>query len=271
MTATLLLLMAAGCAWPRLDDRASPADALFPHGDDYDTAARHGSDALSRGVDVCGECHGRTASSAPTCASCHDAYPHPAGWRAGEIHGEGLAVKDADRSECESCHEVEGSVAAGEYNCHACHGSYPHSDTWGDAGNHGAYVLARAGATAVCGPCHGPDLEGQGDAKACRECHDSYPHGDTWAEPAAHGAQALDGIEPCQGCHATKGAWDGGVAGVACARCHASFPHSDDWLSAHLGAVGERGAGTCLGCHEAGDGAATMVAPCGASCHGGER
>lgn len=274
MTAAVLLL-ALGCAVPRLEERPSSETAVFPHDADYDLGAAHGSDSLRIGTEICGSCHQLEGEpdgplgSPPACAECHDSYPHEPGWRAGAVHGVGLSGEDADRTACLACHEGEGLQAATDHGCTSCHGSYPHEADWAQAGQHGLYGLASPDPAVVCGSCHGSALQGSDTAPACAECHDSWPHETGWADPAAHGPVASADLSGCSGCHATEGSWDGGPVGVACARCHASYPHTDDWGADHLPAALLAGETICLRCHEAGDGPSTMVALCARSCHGG--
>ena len=58
------------------------------------------------------------------------------------------------------------------------------------------------------------------------------------------------------------------MAGVPCAGCHPSYPHAEDWLDTHGAPVSVAGDGPCMGCHDPGDGAASLVARCTTACHG---
>lgn len=240
--------------------RSEPTGAVsFPHPDDYERGALHGSDSLSAGTGACLSCH-REDSTAPTCASCHDDYPHPKGWLAGSTHGHGLTGDGgaAGRADCATCHGKDELKAP---ECASCHGSYPHPDGWALADHHGDEAQSRG--TAACAGCHGADLGGTPEAPSCASCHASFPHPPGWSDPSVHGHADLG---TCAACHGDLGT--GGVSGVACSRCHADYPHPAGWDAGHLSAVERAGERSCLSCHEAGVGPTLPVA-CGAACHGG--
>lgn len=270
----VLLLVTLACAEPRLDAaRPTSATAVFPHDDDFAAGEHHGAAWLEAAPGRCTDCHPTRAASAegpPACASCHDAYPHPSGWRAGAEHGAGLSGEDADRSACLACHEVPGSTATDQAGCSHCHASYPHPTGWAEAGVHGVVAAAGPDPAIVCGSCHGGELQGTATTPACAECHPAYPHAETWSEPTEHGAAALTDLEGCVACHVSDDGGPGGAVGVACSRCHAPYPHPEDWLRAHLDSALLVGEAVCLRCHLAGDGPDTVVATCATRCHGGE-
>lgn len=237
-----------------LDPAPQPVgEVRFPHPEGFDEG--HGALALELGTSACLDCHVEGAT-APTCASCHEHYPHAEGWVAGSVHGQ--------QKTCLGCHKAEGS----EVSCTSCHASYPHAAGWAEAGVHGAYALKRPDSAVVCGPCHGDDLRGGAIEVGCSSCHESYPHAEGWE--SAHGEQGAEGAEDCIACHTDPvdaTSWTGGISGVACARCHSSYPHSEDWPSGHIAGVSVSGEAVCMRCHEPGDGPEQV--PCGASCHGG--
>ena len=279
MRTPLLLALLMGCATPRLDPRPSGDGPIFPHVADYDQGRLHGRDQLDGSPDRCTGCHeleapadkdNVPAGTPPACGGCHADWPHAAGWRAGSVHGEGLAGEDADRSACLDCHEAPGLVASTTFACNSCHASYPHAENWAEAGQHGVYAAGSPDPVAVCGSCHGAALEGVEPATACVECHESWPHSEDWAEPTQHGAAAQLDKTRCEGCHATAGVWNGGAVDLACARCHATYPHPGDWGLTHLASTLQVGEDICLRCHNVGDGPPTMVATCAKRCHGGE-
>jgi len=258
----------AGCAELWVPAPAPNPDAVFPHPRNYERGLVHGADALPFDEGGCLACHRDGSTTAPRCAECHDSYPHPVGWRAGALHGTPL-LSDAgpDVESCEECHLRAGLQATENVPCTLCHASYPHPQGWALAGMHGTYALERGDAEALCGTCHGAGLEGGNAGVACDRCHTTYPHPSGWADPSEHGATALLDLSTCLGCHGEDGG--GGRARVPCTRCHPTFPHPADWPETHPTAADRIGESICLGCHEPGDGPATMVALCGARCHGG--
>lgn len=257
MTA-LLFLLGCGLLPPESSDTGVP----FPHADAYKEPTAHGAEALKYGEASCEGCH-RQGATAPLCSSCHEAYPHYAGWLGGEDHGEHLTGEAGAllREPCMKCHGTDGLQAP---SCTTCHASWPHPEGWKEAGNHGVYALARGG-TASCANCHGAELQGDDDAPACTTCHAGYPHPTDWATAAKHGA-VTDRTE-CWLCHG-EGGTTGGTTGVTCRTCHSSYPHPADWATSHYATVSKLGEQVCSGCHEAGFAPFPMVASCGGSCHG---
>lgn len=152
MSAALLLWLAA-CS-TGTPEATTETGVEFPHAEGYDAAAAHGAEALDRGTGACLSCH-REGAQAPSCTSCHEGYPHPAGWLSGATHGAGLSGTggEAAREPCAACHGVEGSTAP---SCTSCHTSWPHPAGWELGGQHGVWAMARGSATAACGSrCHG--------------------------------------------------------------------------------------------------------------------
>jgi predicted CXXCH cytochrome family protein len=89
----------------------------MPHPANY--LAAHGEQAMNQPA-TCEACHSRKNPAKPQaahastnfCASCHDAYQHPAGW----VAGHGTKV-DAT---CATCHTMQGQP--GQHNaCASCH------------------------------------------------------------------------------------------------------------------------------------------------------
>lgn len=260
----VLAFLLACTATPGSDSAAAnPKGIPFPHDDAYKAATAHGPDVQTYGADACFGCH-REGATAPTCASCHEVYPHETGWLDGAVHGARLTgdAGKPGREACGACHGAEGLQAP---SCTSCHASWPHPTDWGKAGNHGTYVLARGDAASACGNCHGATLAGEGDAPSCTKCHTTYPHAAGWREPTAHGA-TVDYTE-CWLCHGDSGA-TGGTADVSCQDCHSSFPHPADWATTHFGTAAKLGESVCMGCHEAGSAPFPVLAACGSSCHG---
>jgi hypothetical protein len=264
----VVFVVLAGCAELWVPAPASNPDARFPHPPDYERGAVHGADALPLDEAGCMACHRDSSDTAPACTSCHDSFPHPVGWRAGARHGTPLlGPTGADLRPCEECHLQPGMQATDEVPCTLCHASFPHPDDWALGGIHGTHAIGSGDPRALCGTCHGADLGGGNVGVACDLCHTAYPHPTGWADPSGHGASALADLSSCLGCHGEGGT--GGPAEVPCTRCHPTFPHAANWPAAHLTAADRVGEAVCLGCHEPGDGPATMVALCGARCHGG--
>lgn len=246
-----------------LEAPADPAGAIpFPHASGYDVGTVHGAEALSVGTATCATCHREGARARP-CSSCHDGYPHVAGWLDGGTHGVGLTGETgaAAREPCAACHGVDGSAAP---SCTSCHASWPHAEGWALAGSHGLYAISRGSAEAACGSCHGSSLEGSDTAPSCTSCHADYPHSASWADPSVHGNADLT---TCASCHGEGGT--GGTAEVACSRCHATYPHAADWnTTGHWTTVEAVGQAVCLDCHGEQEGP-TLPVTCGTSCHGG--
>jgi len=260
-----LALALTGC-WVLADERQGPIEgAVFPHADGYDAPELHGVAALGSQGGTCERCHAEAGEVTPTCTTCHETYPHPEGWIAGAVHGEGTWGAGGSVRECNACHEYSGLQTAVDLPCDGCHASFPHGMSWEIS--HDTYTRDRGSAVAVCGPCHGEDLAGGSVDISCTECHADYPHAADWASPEAHGVAALADSTSCLACHSTDGS--GGSSGVDCSLCHTAWPHSSRWDEEHLGVAGTLGEGPCLDCHEPGDGPATMVATCARSCHGG--
>jgi hypothetical protein len=243
---TPLALMA--CAVLESPPSGGDGSLGFPHPADYDLGPAHGAEA-ARSQAACLDCHAVPGSSAPSCASCHEAYPHLEGW---------IREHGASELACEGCHAVEGLQATDRWGCDSCHAAFPHGASWERPEQHGAWFTARGAEEALCSGCHE-------DMADCSDCHEAYPHASGWSLPERHGAQALLDTEVCASCHGAD--FSGGTTKVACSTCHASYPHPADQLRAHLPAsrVGEA---VCLRCHEPGDGPATVQASCSASCHG---
>ena len=269
------LLLVAGCAI--LPDRPTAStDATWPHADNYG-GGLHGVDALKDDA-RCDACHGGRAPTGPACDTCHPDYPHPAGWRAGDAHGQDRSPKATARTEmqdpliatkssCMPCHGDPLLTAGRDWSCTSCHASYPHPAAWGQAAQHGLAALARGDIDASCGSCHAePD---QPVAAFCWTCHADYPHAEGWDDGQTHGAAWNVNEAACTTCHGEGGA--GGKVGVTCARCHAVWPHPSDFASTHVAQAAKVGEPVCLTCHEGAEAPATMIATCSPACHGGGR
>ena len=262
----VLLLGLAGCGIQR-EPAAGDPDGVFAHPEGYEES--HGL-AADGGLSPCGTCHGlRTddpvlgaTPAAPACRSCHAAYPHPASFSSGLVHGPSWTL---DPTVCSACHGEDGTRQAGgtaRGQCVGCHSTYPHAPGWETIEGHGAALRAR-GPTA-CQGCHGTDGAAISEA-ACTECH-LAPHPAGFADPAAHSAVYDAAPEACASCHAAEAGIDGRRL---CASCHDLFPHPADWASHHAGPAQRRGDGACLTCHDEGLDGPTLPVSCGVGCHDG--
>ncbi len=255
-----LLAILAACNVPRPGGGGLTVGASFPHPGGWSEGEAHGAAALADGVPACVACHREGAADARPCTACHAIWPHPAGFRDGSVHGAAACEEGtAGCLPCAACHEDPELVAARDHACTSCHASYPHADGW----SHGAWAAARGEARAPCGACHGDD---KGDPTSfCGTCHAAWPHAVGYADPSAHGADWREAPSSCSTCHGAQG--EGTATSPACSRCHAGFPHPDGW--SHLAGATRLGEGTCLACHEAGDGPSGVPATCAPTCHGG--
>jgi hypothetical protein len=258
--AFLLMAGLAACQIPRDEGTGGPSGASFPHPEGWAEGALHGASALLKGTAACTTCH--QDGGAVPCATCHTVYPHPAGFRDGSAHGNASCEEGtAGCLPCAACHENPTLVASRTAHCTACHASYPHASDWDSA--HGPWAVGRGEARAPCGPCHG-DASGS-PAAYCGTCHTAWPHPVGYADPTSHGAGWAKDPPSCGVCHGSHG--EGTASSPACSRCHAGFPHTDGW--SHLAQATRLGEGTCLACHEAGDGPAGVPTTCAPVCHGG--
>jgi hypothetical protein len=288
----------------RVNDWGTASEGIFPHGSDYVTPAGHGSDFLALGAPACVACHNlepaseqgnlagqageglpRARGEAPSCTSCHAAYPHPQVTESRPwSHGIGTytpkgraAAREGDgRAACDRCHSTPGLQTSASLACDSCHLSWPHPTDW--AATHGAWTLGVGSAPAACGACHGEDLGGGTVGIACTDCHAEWPHPAGYAEASGHAVAASAAPDRCHACHGgsvaggarSPEALSGGKVGVACARCHDSFPHPSDWSRAHMPMVARMGEDSCLGaCHGVGEGPEIPLLGCAPTCHGG--
>lgn len=261
---TLVFVLSTGCAVPVPRESTSGG---FPHPAGY--ADNHGADSLAEGAS-CLSCHSvepdalvqGVSPQAPSCKSCHEAFPHEAGYGTTAAHG---ADWLADATRCADCHGAGGERAPVDLSrgqCVACHAGYPHPSGWETAAGHGAAVLDR-GTDQACTSCHTKDGE---DPATCASCHPAYPHTEGWASGAAHGAASQAGTSCGESCHPADPAT--AAPRLACQSCHDLFPHADGWPVGHIPVVQARGEAVCQGCHEAGTPAGgPMPVSCAAACH----
>lgn len=264
--ALALLLFVVSCAQPT---QRPTTEGSFPHPADY-AHGTHGVDSLAEGASCLG-CHavedGQQVQGAtpvaPSCRSCHEAFPHEAGYGTTPEHG---AAWLAEGSTCADCHGEAGETAPAERTsgqCTACHASFPHPAGWAEASGHGAAVLSRR-SPAACLSCH--DAEGPAEA-ACETCHAVYPHPEGWGEPTGHAAAYTAGTSCGTSCHPSDAAAAG--SRLTCQGCHDLYPHAEGWPDGHIRVVQSRGEGACATCHDSGELAGgVMPVSCAASCHG---
>jgi hypothetical protein len=138
-------LECATCHTP--DESVTPQDHLV------NWLTRHGAEGAAEQDSRCAMCHGRIASPAPDCQSCHNGdqvfFPHPRNYIS--RHGQDAHLSDL---RCATCHDVQN-------DCNACHrqlnvlpaGHYRPGWVTSDGGEH--------------------STQAQFDLESCMSCHDS--------------------------------------------------------------------------------------------------
>ena len=227
----------------------------FPHVDSHwSERDGHGAFVMANGTASCAtsHCHGTNLIPEPNiskgmrCASCHTNFPHPAGWRAGTLHGPAAQVNIAS---CKTCHGANLDQAPpGSQTCKDCHESFLHHDEaqidsgrWRDATGHVAYVLdpSHAGVLPQCGLCHELHTPTGPGNTACKSCHVTSPHPPGWANAAGHGAAFVAGRNTaastnasCWNCHGAPAPFDATqtkadlLTQSTCYQCHWAYPHT---------------------------------------------
>ncbi|MBI2345733.1 MAG: hypothetical protein HYV03_02365 [Deltaproteobacteria bacterium] len=200
-------------------------------------------------------CHGANLTPEPGvtqgvgCNSCHQAYPHPADWKSGFVHG---PVAKVNIGLCKTCHGSGlASAPPGSPTCKSCHPAYlQHASAgleetnWATGAGHGAYVMAppNSGNKAECQLCHGADFAGGIANRSCFTCHAEYPHtAATWATAPSplHAAKvaektAAKTLSDCTQCHNLTGTTPPAAA-PTCTTCHDPgdrYPHAAGWYQA---------------------------------------
>ncbi|MBF0492714.1 MAG: hypothetical protein HQM15_08035 [Deltaproteobacteria bacterium] len=238
----------------------------------------------------CQKCHGsdyRGGLSGQSCkdSSCHETYPHLAGWAPSSDghasdHGPQAA---ANFNACRACHGADLNIApvTGHGSCSAasCHPSYAQHrsdgifrEAWRTFDGHGAFLMGPLGSTPPpistryneCKTCHGSDLSRNINDRNCNSCHQNYPHPAGWADPSNHGHFVREnGSTSCAQaqCHGTGLIPTTETRGTNCASsgCHTDFPHLAGWGPSTDGSTSRHGtvaiSGTeieaCKACHGA--------------------
>ena len=175
----------------------------YPHNADWinmSSSLNHGEYALENGINACASaCHGTEYTGGDTeisCFSCHDPYPHPAGWLDWDNHGEYyvdnyvIIQPVISNPECATaCHGENFSGTDEAPACDSCHSLFPHNADWttiDNPSNHGRfyvanYVLPTPSSNDECASnCHGTDFSGGGSTVSCDSCHNEgvFPHVD---------------------------------------------------------------------------------------------
>ncbi|MCI0690909.1 CxxxxCH/CxxCH domain-containing protein [candidate division KSB1 bacterium] len=97
---------------------------------------------------------------------------HEPGWTS-TLHGNVLAAKQYDASECRQCHgnQLDGGISA--VSCKSCHASFPHPATgWVvGANSHIAFLRNNAYNLQSCQGCHGQNYDEVKINNSCSTCH----------------------------------------------------------------------------------------------------
>jgi len=214
----------------------------YPHTEGWlapATGGTHGVMALAHkdGIEGCASCHGASyegGAEAPACYTCHETYPHRAGWMSpasGEYHGTTVLEAEDGPESCATCHGEDYSGEATGVACSTCHEVYPHEVGFsGSAVSMHDDYMRGAGAWHLdaCTSCHGSTYDGNGwDEKTCLTCHSdengpencSTCHGsgeEGGPPPDLYGRTGT--TNPGVGAHAVHVAL--GEGAEACATCH---------------------------------------------------
>jgi predicted CxxxxCH...CXXCH cytochrome family protein len=180
----------------------------------------------------CVSCHAKALTggiSGQSCFSCHESYPHKAGWNdsvSTQFHGKFLLLGMGTLAECASCHGAGYDGGTSGTSCYSCHASYPHKTGWTGnvpATSHGGYLSQKNWQLEECASCHGSAYTGGTGSPSCFTCHAAYPH-TVFASAGGHPAFLFDRgypLDGCKTCHGTT--YDGStLVHVSCmsAGCH---------------------------------------------------
>jgi predicted CxxxxCH...CXXCH cytochrome family protein len=261
----LLAFLGLSCSELKQDLPTNPGK-LDVHGlgwNNPSSANFHGTALKAANFDFteCKKCHQGDFSggtSGVSCASCHPAYPHPAGWTAaGTSTSHGVFLKNVAYvdSSCTGCHGSNYTGGTSGKSCFTCHPAYPHSSTFG-SGGHQAYIEAHNYGLEECKTCHGATYSGgavvtqgcmvagchvdqNGTAKspeACNTCHGNFSSPSnvvaSFAPPRALNGDTQES-SPRVGAHQIHLLGTKGLA-VDCAECH--IVPSSITASGHIGA-----------------------------------
>lgn len=235
--AILLGLGVAGCGKLNEDLPApsKPGAQIHEAGWNEKTSANFHGTVLNNGnydLDKCVTCHAKSfagGTSGVGCFSCHESFPHKAGWSdttSNSFHGKFLRLGMGQLSGCAQCHGTGFDGGTSGKSCYTCHASYPHKTGWLDpasTGSHGKYLKVKNWQAAECAACHGSNFTGGTSGKSCFTCHASYPHS-VFVAASGHPGYLLSQGYPlaqCKTCHGA--AYTGGsVVNVSCssAGCH---------------------------------------------------
>jgi len=237
-TITILLgLGAAGCGAVNDDLPApnTPGSQIHEAGWNDQTSANFHGTILQAGnydYEKCVTCHAKSfmgGTSGVGCFSCHQSFPHKAGWvdtASTGFHGKFLRLGMGQLNDCAKCHGAGFDGGTSGRSCYTCHASYPHKPGWLDpasSASHGKFLKTMNWQTVECARCHGSDFAGGSSGKACFTCHASYPH-TVFVAASGHAGYLLSQGYPlaqCKSCHGNV--YTGGsVVNVSCssAGCH---------------------------------------------------
>jgi hypothetical protein len=236
----LLVLGVAGCSKLKDDLPAPSSSGTQVHEagwNDQTSQNFHGTVLKAEGYDFdkCVSCHAKSfggGTSGVGCFSCHQSFPHKAGWTdssSTNFHGKFLRLGLGQLSGCASCHGTAFDGGTSGKSCYTCHASYPHKTGWLDpsaAGSHGKYLKAKNWQTVECASCHGANFTGGTSGKSCFTCHSSYPH-TVFSAASGHSGYLYSHGYPltqCQTCHGSS--YSGGT--VVNVSCSASGCHVDN-------------------------------------------
>ncbi|MCM2278434.1 MAG: cytochrome c3 family protein [Oligoflexia bacterium] len=221
----------------KLPSCAQCHSTAYPHSEEFKNSAMHGQ-LYQADRETCLTCHGSRKSGRRDCNSCHEAYPHTAGFK-----NHGKEYKKAPQR-CTTCH-IDSPVTPGAtlpaYACTQCHSEYPHSKQFKNTGLHGNVFLQNPES---CVGCHNRKSE----RKSCNTCHDPYPHSTAFKSSGLHGKEYQKDPESCVSCH-QEGRSEPS-APVSCSQCHSSYPHNEDFKKTALhGSFFLQQRDACLRCH----------------------
>ena len=101
---------------------------------------------------------------------------HEDGWvdpNAQGFHGEFLADRKYENSDCQQCHGNDFTGGIVQVSCRSCHNEYPHPDGWVGTGeaSHKKFIMEQCYQLTSCKGCHGEDYDELMLDQSCRTCH----------------------------------------------------------------------------------------------------